>query len=40
MKFLKNKWLWVMFLAAAALAGGGTYSGQVQQIILMLLGSA
>jgi len=40
MKILKNKWLWVLFLAAAALAGGSTYSDQVAQIILMLLGQA
>ena len=38
MKYLKNKWLWVMFLAAAALAG--VSSDQVQQIILMLMGQA
>ena len=39
-KLLKNKWLWVLALAAAALAGGGTYSDQIAQAILMLLGSA
>lgn len=39
-KLLKNKWVWVIALASAALVGGGTYSDQVAQIILMLLGSA
>jgi len=39
-KYAKNKWLWVLLLSAAALIGGGTYSDQATQMILMLLGQA
>ena len=39
-KYAKNKWVWVIVLALAALVGGGTYSDQVTQIILMLMGQA
>jgi hypothetical protein len=39
-KYAKNKWVWVIALAAAALVGGGTYSDQVTQVILMLMGQA
>ena len=37
-KYAKNKWVWVICLAAAALVGGGTYSDQVAQAILVILG--
>lgn len=39
-KYAKNKWVWVIALALAALASGGAYSDQVTQIILMLMGQA
>jgi len=37
-KYAKNKWVWVIALALAALVGGGTYSDQVSQAILVILG--
>lgn len=37
-KYAKNKWVWVIALAVAALVGGGTYSDQVMQAILVILG--
>lgn len=38
-KYAKNKWLWVMVIAAAALASGDAFSGgQFSQILLVLLG--
>jgi hypothetical protein len=36
--YAKNKWVWVIILGAAALVGGGTYSDQVTQAILVILG--
>ncbi len=39
-KLAKNKWVWILALAGAALAGGGTYSDQITQAILVLLGGA
>lgn len=36
--YAKNKWVWVIALAVAALVGGGTYSDQVAQVILVILG--
>jgi hypothetical protein len=39
-KYAKNKWVWVIALAAAALVGGGAYSDQVTQVILILMGQA
>lgn len=39
-KLAKNKWVWTIALAVAALVGGGTYSDQITQAILMLLGGA
>jgi hypothetical protein len=37
-RYGKNKWVWVIVLALAALVGGGTYSDQVAQAILVILG--
>lgn len=37
-KYVKNRWVWVIVLALAALVGGGTYSDQVAQAILVILG--
>jgi len=35
----KNKWVWIIALAAAALIGGGTWSDQITEAILSILGS-
>jgi len=37
-KYAKNKWVWVIALALAALVGSGTYADQVAQVILVILG--
>ena len=38
-KYTKNKWVWVVVIAAAALASGDAFSGgQFSQILLVLLG--
>jgi len=37
-KLLKNKWTYVILLAAVALASGGVYADQVTQMILQLIG--
>ena len=37
-RYAKNRWLWVIALALAALVGGGTYSDEVAQAILVILG--
>ncbi len=37
-KYTKNKWMWVIALALVVLVGGGTYSDQVAQVILVILG--
>ena len=35
----KNRWLWVLVIAAAALASGDAFSGgQFSQILMVLLG--
>lgn len=39
-KYAKNKWVWVIILGMAALIGGGTYSDQVTQALLVILGQA
>ncbi len=36
----KNRWVWVIALAAVALASGGAYSDQLTQVILMIMGQA
>lgn len=38
-KLAKNKWVWIIALAAAALAGGGTFGDQIAEAILSILGS-
>ncbi len=38
-KLAKNKWVWVIALAVAALAGGGSYGDQITEVILSILGS-
>jgi len=38
-KLAKNKWVWIIALAAAALAGGGTYGDKIAEAILTILGS-
>ncbi len=38
MKYLKNKWVIIIALALAALVGGGAYSDEVAQAILVILG--
>lgn len=38
-KLAKNKWVWIIALAAAALAGGGSYGDQITEVILSILGS-
>lgn len=38
MKYLKNKWTYVLLLALAGLISGGTYSDQIVQAILSLIG--
>ena len=38
-KLAKNKWVWIIALAAAALAGGGSYGDQIAEVILSILGS-
>jgi len=35
----KNKWVWVIVLAAAALVSGGTYGDKIAEVILSVLGS-
>jgi len=37
-KYMKNRWVWIIALAVAALVSGGTYSEQVTQAILVILG--
>jgi hypothetical protein len=37
-KYAKNKWVIVIALALAALIGGGAYSDEVAQAILVILG--
>lgn len=38
-KLAKNKWVWIIALAVAALVGGGSYGDQIAEVILSILGS-
>lgn len=40
-KYMKNKWVWVIVVAAAGLASGEVFSGgKFSQVLLIILGQA
>ena len=39
-ELLKNKWLYVTILGLLALLGGGAYSEQVKDLLLVIAGGA